>query len=97
MTKGVVTQIYRSPELLLGARYYSDKVDIWSIGCIFAEFFLGKPLFRGESEIDQLSKIYGIMGTPNEQNWENALAFSKNIQFQEWDKIPFDRILPGIT
>lgn len=79
MTKGVVTQVYRSPELLFGARFFSDKIDMWSIGCIFAEMFLGEALFRGESELDQLSKIFGIMGTPNDQNWPNSSKFIKKI------------------
>lgn len=40
LSKGVVTRWYRSPEILFGARFYGDKIDIWSLGCIFAELFL---------------------------------------------------------
>lgn len=54
----VVTLWYRAPEVLLGANRYSTGVDIWSIGCIFAEMARNKPLFQGDSEIDQLFRIF---------------------------------------
>ncbi|EYU19618.1 hypothetical protein MIMGU_mgv1a021441mg [Erythranthe guttata] len=65
----VVTLWYRSPELLLGAKEYSTAIDMWSLGCIMAELLTKKPLFNGDSEIDQLRKIYKILGTPNETIW----------------------------
>ncbi len=52
LSKGVVTRWYRAPEVLFGARFYSEKIDIWSVGCIFAELFLKKPLFPGESDVN---------------------------------------------
>ena len=64
-THEVVTLWYRAPEILLGVRHYSTPVDVWSIGCIFAEMINGKPLFPGDSEIDELFKIFKILGTPN--------------------------------
>lgn len=54
----VVTLWYRAPEVLLGATRYSCPVDIWSVGCIFSEMMTKKPLFQGDSEIDQLFKIF---------------------------------------
>lgn len=48
---------------------YSTPVDIWSIGCIFAEMVTKKPLFHGDSEIDQLFRIYRTLGTPDEDIW----------------------------
>jgi cyclin-dependent kinase 2 len=54
----VVTLWYRAPEILLGARQYSTPVDVWSVGCIFAEMVNQKPLFPGDSEIDELFKIF---------------------------------------
>ena len=56
----VVTLWYRSPELLLGEKLYSTAVDMWSVGCIFGELLLHKPLFQGKSEIDQLNKIFQV-------------------------------------
>ncbi|SJK86597.1 cyclin-dependent kinase 7 [Babesia microti strain RI] len=72
MTHKVVTLWYRPPELLLGADCYHTACDIWSVGCIFAEMITGHPLFPGVNEIDQLSKIYKITGTPSEENWPEA-------------------------
>ena len=46
----VVTLLYRAPEILLGTSVYSTSVDMWSVGCIFAELALGYPLFQGDSE-----------------------------------------------
>ena len=57
-THEVVTLWYRSPEILLGGRQYSTGVDMWSVGCIFAEMVTRKPLFPGDSEIAQIFKIF---------------------------------------
>jgi cyclin-dependent kinase len=55
----VVTLWYRAPEVLLGSRHYSTAIDMWSVGCIFAEMVCkGAPLFPGDSEIDQIFKIF---------------------------------------
>lgn len=58
----VVTLWYRSPEVLLGSARYSTPVDIWSIGTIFAELATKKPLFHGDSEIDQIFRIFRYGG-----------------------------------
>lgn len=68
LTSVVVTLWYRSPEVLLHSAY-SSTVDMWSLGCIFAELYLRRPLFMGQSDIDQLYKIFDIMGLPNEEDW----------------------------
>ena len=65
-THEVVTLWYRAPDVLLGSRMYSTPVDIWSIGCIFAEMVNGSPLFTGTSEQAQLETIFRHLGTPNE-------------------------------
>lgn len=57
-THEVVTLWYRAPEVLLGSQKYSTPVDIWSIACIFAEMITKVPLFHGDSEIDQLFRIF---------------------------------------
>lgn len=54
----VVTLWYRSPEVLLGTSRYSTGIDIWSIACIFGEMARKKPLFQGDSEIDQLFRVF---------------------------------------
>jgi len=65
----VVTLWYRAPEILLGGKHYSVGVDMWSIGCIFAELVTKQPLFPGDSEIDQLYRIFRVCGTPTEAIW----------------------------
>lgn len=57
-THEVVTLWYRAPEVLLGAPRYSLGLDIWSIGCIFGEMARNLPLLQGDSEIDQLFRIF---------------------------------------
>ncbi|KAL0589682.1 hypothetical protein ABG067_002231 [Albugo candida] len=63
-THEVVTLWYRAPDVLMGSRKYSTPVDIWSVGCIFAEMANGGPLVAGTSENDQLDRIFRLLGTP---------------------------------
>ena len=72
-TKEVLTLWYRAPELLLGINEYSTPVDIWSVGCIFAELIIKKPLFKGDCEFEQIMKIYGILGTPKIEDWNEIV------------------------
>merc|ERR1719237_132039 len=65
----VVTLWYRAPELLLGAKQYSTHIDVWSIGCILGELLMMEPLFPGKSEVDELNKIFKLLGTPSEKIW----------------------------
>lgn len=74
-THEVVTLWYRAPEILLGVREYSTPVDIWSVGCIFAEMAEHKPLFAGDSEIDQLFKIFRLLGTPCEETMPGVTSY----------------------
>ncbi|GMQ03497.1 hypothetical protein CsSME_00049274 [Camellia sinensis var. sinensis] len=73
-THEVVTLWYRAPEILLGSRHYSTPVDVWSVGCIFAEMVNQRPLFPGDSEIDELFKIFRVLGTPNEDTWPGVTS-----------------------
>lgn len=66
-THEVVTLWYRAPDLLMGARRYSTSVDIWSVGCIFAEMVNGTPLFTGTSQESQLDTMFQQLGTPTER------------------------------
>ncbi|OMJ86683.1 hypothetical protein SteCoe_11769 [Stentor coeruleus] len=68
-THEVVTLWYRAPEILLGTLEYSSALDVWSLGTIFLELLTKSPFFVGDSEIDQLYKIFRILGTPNEKMW----------------------------
>ncbi|CAB4063624.1 CDK8_11 [Lepeophtheirus salmonis] len=76
----VVTFWYRAPELLLGARHYTKAIDIWAIGCIFAELLTSEPIFHCRQEDiktsnpyhhDQLDRIFSVMGFPQDKDWED--------------------------
>lgn len=68
LTEGVATRWYRAPEVLLGSKSYSTPADIWSFGCIIYEILAQKPLFPGNSTIDQIDKILSFTGYPNEED-----------------------------
>lgn len=70
LTSRVVTLWYRPPELLLGSTNYDVTVDLWSVGCVFAELFLGRPLLKGRTEVEQLHKIFKLCGSPPNQYWK---------------------------
>lgn len=85
-TKEVLTLWYRAPELMLGMNQYSTGLDMWSIGCIFGELYTKRPLFQGDSEVDQLFKIFQVFGTPNEAILPGIKKFPDyNDQFPVWE------------
>ncbi|XP_055593461.1 serine/threonine-protein kinase PITSLRE [Uranotaenia lowii] len=85
-TSIVVTLWYRAPELLLCCKEYSTPIDIWSVGCIFAEFLAMSALFPGKTELDQLNRIFKELGTPNEKIWPgyNQLPAVQKMTFTEY-------------
>jgi len=96
-THEVVTLWYRAPEILLGGKQYSTPVDIWSIGCIFAEMVNRAPLFPGDSEIDQLYRIFRCFGTPNEETWPGVSSYADyKSTFPQWDSIPLKQAVSGL-
>lgn len=81
LTHQVVTRWYRAPELLFAAEQYSAAVDIWSVGCIFAELMLRMPYLPGDSDIDQLAKIFQARGTPTDEDWPERKALPAFVEF----------------
>ncbi|OHT00525.1 Cell division control protein 2 like protein [Tritrichomonas foetus] len=75
----VVSEWYRAPELLFGNRFYELSIDIWSAGCIIAEMVIGLPLFRGDSDLDQLHKIFQSLGSPTEETMPNFADLQKEV------------------
>ncbi|KKA28359.1 hypothetical protein TD95_000190 [Thielaviopsis punctulata] len=69
MTSQVITRWYRPPELLFAVRHYGGSVDVWSVGCVFAELILRAPYLPGDTDIHQLELICRELGTPTEENW----------------------------
>ncbi|GAB7328994.1 hypothetical protein MBLNU13_g00850t1 [Cladosporium sp. NU13] len=93
-THEVVTLWYRAPEILLGGRQYSTGVDMWSVGCIFAEMATRKPLFPGDSEIDEIFKIFRILGTPTEADWPGVTSFPDfKSSFPKWERKQDDEMV----
>ena len=68
MTEYVATRWYRAPEIILGWREYTQAVDLWSVGCIFAELLGRKVLFPGKDCVAQISLIFNVLGTPSEED-----------------------------
>lgn len=64
MTEYVATRWYRAPELMLSLHEYTQAIDMWSVGCIFAEMLGRKQLFPGKNYIHQLQLIITVLGTP---------------------------------
>lgn len=84
-TNRVITIWYRSPELLLGETQYTAAVDVWSAACVMVEIFTRHAIFPGDgTEINQLDKIYNILGTPNKVEWPDLTKM-------EW----FELLRPG--
>ncbi len=82
MTREVVTLAYRAPELLFESIFYGAGIDIWAVGCILAELILRHPLFPGVSALDQLSKIFNVLGTPSEASWPSIGLLPAYVKFE---------------
>ncbi|KAH8850888.1 Cyclin-dependent kinase 20 [Schistosoma japonicum] len=92
----VATRWYRAPELLYGAKKYTNSVDLWAIGCIFGELLNSSPLFPGENDIEQLWFVVRVLGTPSEDVWPEVkeLPDYNKISFNLCETIPFEEVLP---
>ena len=88
-TPMVVTLWYRAPELLLGLQKYSTFIDVWSVGCIFAELVMMNPVFPGVNEYDQIKCIFQSLGTPDEKIWPgyNDLPIVKDVKLPQYSRI----------
>jgi len=96
-THEVITLWYRAPEILLGSQAYSMPVDMWSAGCIFAELLTKRPLFPGDSEIDEIFRIFKLLGTPNEEIWKGCTSLPDfKPDFPKWSKQDMRKVLPGV-
>ncbi|KAG9391095.1 hypothetical protein J8273_7369 [Carpediemonas membranifera] len=96
-TEYVSTRWYRAPEVLLRSPKYSSPIDIWAVGTIMAELYTFRPLFPGNSEVDEINKIVQILGTPS--NWEEGfrLATKMNFRFPTADAADMKRVLGGAS
>ena len=90
----MVTLWYRSPEVLMGLSY-ATPVDIWSIGCIMAELYLRAAIFAGQYEMDQLQKIFDVVGLPSEGEWPSRAAVLRR-NFGKAPKSPLAAVIPSL-
>lgn len=101
--KVVVTIWYRAPELLLGSRHYTPAIDLWAVGCIFAELLSLRPIFKGEEakqdskkavpfQRNQMGKIGEVLGLPKKSDWPLLSAMP---EFVNLGSIPSQ--FPGVT
>ena len=97
LTHEVVTLWYRPPEILLGSQTYAPPMDMWAIGTILVEMQTKKPMFPGDCEIDELFKIFRVLGTPNESVWA-GVASLRDYQsiFPSWPRLELSKFAAGL-
>lgn len=76
----ICSRYYRAPELLLGATFYSNQVDVWSLGCVIAEMMTNHSLFEGTNSTAMLSKIIKCLGSPSQQDLKNMNLDENELQ-----------------
>nr|CAD1825377.1 unnamed protein product [Ananas comosus var. bracteatus] len=86
----------RAPEILLGATHYSTPVDMWSVGCIFAELVTTQALFPGDSELQQLLHIFRLLGTPNEKVWPGVSKLANWHEYPQWSPKSLSSAVPNL-
>ena len=96
----VVTRWYRAPELLLSCTEYTSAIDMWSVGCIFAEMLGRRPLFPGKDYVHQLSLITRVIGSPaeSELGWiQSEKARRYLVSLPPCARSDFARLYPGAS
>lgn len=103
LTDYVATRWYRAPEILLGSTHYTKGVDIWSVGCILGEMFLGKPMFPGTSTMNQLDRILEITGVPSQEDVDAidspfaATMLESLLEGKKKTSVDFRRMIPSLS
>jgi glycogen synthase kinase 3 beta len=93
----ICSRYYRAPELIFGATNYTTAIDVWSMGCVMAELFLGQPLFPGDSGVDQLVEIIKVLGAPSH---DQVLAMNKSYPTYNFPDIrphPWSKVFKSAT
>jgi len=88
----ICSRYYRAPELVFEATEYSTAIDIWSMGCVMAELLLGKPLFPGDSGVDQLIEIIKILGTPTKEQIQAMNPNHTSFKFPQIKPHPWAKV-----
>jgi len=93
----ICSRYYRAPELIFESAHYTTSIDIWSLGCVIGELFLGTPLFQGGSGVDQLVEIIKVLGAPTR---DDILAMNPNytqFSFPQVKPMPWKEVFVGVT
>merc|ERR1719382_2071170 len=93
----ICSRYYRAPELIFESSSYTTSIDVWSLGCVIAELFLGTPLFQGGSGVDQLVEIIKVLGAPTK---EEILAMNpsyKQFTFPKVKATPWKEVFKDVT
>eukprot|EP00818_Percolomonas_sp_WS_P005732 CAMPEP_0117450422 /NCGR_PEP_ID=MMETSP0759-20121206/8460_1 /TAXON_ID=63605 /ORGANISM="Percolomonas cosmopolitus, Strain WS" /LENGTH=433 /DNA_ID=CAMNT_0005242943 /DNA_START=48 /DNA_END=1349 /DNA_ORIENTATION=+ len=95
----VATRWYRAPELLYGSVTYDFAVDIYAVGCIFSEIINNCPLFPGNNDIDQLTRVLTAFGNPDESSWPgiSKLPDYNKISFPKCEVTPLEELIPNAS
>ncbi|KAL7386733.1 hypothetical protein ABVT39_012663 [Epinephelus coioides] len=98
-TDYVSTRWYRAPEVLLKSNSYSSPIDIWAVGCIMAELYTLRPLFPGNSEVDEIFKICQVLGALKKSDWPEGfnLATSMNFRFPKCVATSLRSLIPNAS
>ncbi|XP_061821450.1 serine/threonine-protein kinase MAK isoform X2 [Nerophis lumbriciformis] len=98
-TDYVSTRWYRAPEVLLRSSTYSSPIDLWAVGCIMAELYTLRPLFPGNSEVDEIFKICQVLGTVKKLDWSEGyhLASAMNFRFPQCVPTPLKTLIPNAS
>ncbi|XP_042254726.1 serine/threonine-protein kinase MAK isoform X9 [Thunnus maccoyii] len=98
-TDYVSTRWYRAPEVLLRSSTYSSPIDLWAVGCIMAELYTLRPLFPGNSEVDEIFKICQVLGTVKKLDWPEGyhLASAMNFRFPQCVPTHLKTLIPNAS
>ncbi|XP_041670405.1 serine/threonine-protein kinase MAK isoform X3 [Cheilinus undulatus] len=98
-TDYVSTRWYRAPEVLLRSISYSSPIDLWAVGCIMAELYTLRPLFPGNSEVDEIFKICQVLGTVKKADWPEGyqLAAAMNFRFPQCVPTHLKTLIPNAS
>eukprot|EP01006_Ploeotia_vitrea_P033368 TRINITY_DN65487_c10_g13_i1.p1 TRINITY_DN65487_c10_g13~~TRINITY_DN65487_c10_g13_i1.p1 ORF type:complete len:512 (+),score=284.57 TRINITY_DN65487_c10_g13_i1:511-2046(+) len=88
----ICSRFYRAPELVFEATEYTTAIDVWSLGCVMAEMLLGKPLFPGESGVDQLIEIIKVLGTPTREEIKAMNPHHTTFTFPQISPHPWSKV-----
>ncbi|CAJ0574465.1 unnamed protein product, partial [Mesorhabditis spiculigera] len=93
----ICSRYYRAPELIFGATNYTNSIDIWSAGTVFAELLLGQPIFPGDSGVDQLVEIIKVLGTPSKEQIQHMNPNYKEFKFPQIKAHPWSKVFRATT